>query len=347
MKKIICLSKDKLEMMLNEEEVAVYTALKIMFDRMRTDDKEEIKVFVNAQSIYYELSGKFELTRTDKTKLENGIKSLVGADIIDLIDTDNKGNFVLNIANLYIDSANGESYTQVGTDEIINIINIPYKQKYNLLRLALSAYGFIYNDSKCSFASIAKLQETAKIKSNNTVLDMMKVLEENNIFYVCHSDTAKRDKNGQIKQLSNVYGRPENKAEIDLYFEERLYKQGHDFTKTMTSTRKAQITRDYNKYCKGKFEDDVIKLIQEVLAYNEVPYAEPKDLSVFDKKDIDKAQEGLKEIVKEIKKEVKEQEEKELVVKHEHQESSCYESNKYYTPYNYYDDFDDDEESPF
>ena len=63
------ISKNKLQN-LSEEEVAVYTALKIKYDELRTNEKErkvnDVIVITTILEINYLLTGSFELIRSIK-----------------------------------------------------------------------------------------------------------------------------------------------------------------------------------------------------------------------------------------------------------------------------------------
>ena len=289
----------------NEEEAIVYVGLKIMFDKMLTQNRDQVEVNFNIINLFYELSGSFQPTRTDREKIEKGIQGLIDADIVNLIDRDTKGNYVLNILGLKI--RENESYTTMTRDEIRNIFKIPCKQKFNLLRFAIGIFGTINTKNSCGFASYKKMSELTGVTRVASCQSYFQLLEDNNIIYVRHPNQAKRDSDGRIKYLSNCYGRPCDKEQIDKFYVDRCKEQAHDFTNRMGSSRKAQLTRNYNKYLNNAYKGDVIELIKECLVFNKIPYNEQnpewqKDMSVFDPKLIKVAEEGLQEHIKQGKK---------------------------------------------
>ena len=299
------LSKDQMLEAVNEEESGAYIGLKIMFDKMLTHTKEIIEVNFNITNLFYELSGSLEPTKTDKEKLRIGIQGLIDANVINLITQDTKDNYVLDIAKLAIKQ--NEPYTVTTREEIRSIFNIPCKQKFNLLRFGIGILGTINSQYKCGFASFETMTEITGISRKASCQDFFKRLEDNDIIYVHHSDKAKRDNNGEIKNLSNCYGRPCDKSSIDKYYADRCNREGHDFTNTMGSARKAKLTRNYNKFINGAYTGDVNTLIKECLVFNRIPYNEQnpewqKDMSVFNKELIQVAKEGLQEHIKETKK---------------------------------------------
>lgn len=295
----------------NEEEAVAYIGLKMMFDRMSAyedgERKEQMKVNFNIANLYYEVSGNFNLTKYDKDKLTKGVNGLISAGVVDLIDTDGKGNYALDIVKLFL---KGEAFAMMSEEEIHSIFNIQHKQNYRLLRFGAGLFVTINNSPKsdkykCGFCSFAKMPERTGIEEKSCKR-YFKILEENKIIYVCHSKQAKRDKNGQIKNLSNTYGRPCDKKYVDAYYQSRADKEGYDFTKNIDSGKRGVITRRYNKYVNNDFNGDVIELIQDVLAYNEQPYQAKheecqKDITVFDASMIAIAKEGMKEHWKELK----------------------------------------------
>ena len=300
-----------MEEAVNEEEAIAYVGLKIMFDKMLTQKKEQVEVNFNIANLFYEISGSLKPNKTDIEKLSDGIQGLVDAGVINLIDQ-NKGNYVLDIAGLKIEN---EAYTVMNREEIRTIFNLPCKQKFNLLRFAIGILGTIHSQHKCGFASFKVMSELTGISGISSCQKHFKRLEDAGIIYVRHSDQAKRDRNGTIKNLSNVYGRPCDKEAIDKFYGNRCAKQGHDFTITMSASRKAQLTRNYNKYLNNAYKGDVIELIKECLTFNKIAYNEAhadcqKDTSVFDPELIKKAEEGLQEHIKREKR-IEKQKEKE------------------------------------
>lgn len=300
-----------MEEAVNEEEAIAYVGLKIMFDKMLTQKKEQVEVNFNIANLFYEISGSLKPNKTDIEKLSHGIQGLVDAGVINLIDQD-KGNYVLDIAGLKIEN---EAYTVMDREEIRTIFNLPCKQKFNLLRFAIGIFGTIHSQHKCGFASFKTMAEITGVSRIASCQEHFKRLENAGVIYVRHSAQAKRDRSGTIKNLSNVYGRPCDKESIDKFYADRCAKQGHDFTTQMSPSRKAQLTRNYKKYLRDAYDGDVIELIQECLTFNKIAYNElhpdcQKDMSIFDPELIKKAEEGLQEHIKNEKK-IEKQKEKE------------------------------------
>lgn len=315
------ISKSKLEY-LSEAEIAVYTALKIKYDELRTNEKErknkDVIIVTSILSIKYALSGSFDITRTMKDKLINGLNGLIDKNIIQLIDSNIKNNkinesthFVLNIRNLWIDSEK-EHFLITNLEEVRKIFKCKENASLNFFMFALNLLGTINNNDKVGYSSVNTLQKLSAIKSNKTAVNFMKLLEDNNIIYIKHSDSAKRDSNGQIKNLSNCYGRLADKYKIDNFYYERCKKLGYDFTlERINSNKKAEISRNYNSYVENKYNGDIVELCANVIAYNQDYYTiqneQQKDLSIFDAEIIEKAKEFS---VKETVNNLNEQEEK-------------------------------------
>lgn len=323
----IRLSKNKLQT-LNAEEVAVYTALKMKFDSIKVDREKDVIVNTTIYELSYLLSGSYdEIKRKTKDKLLDGLNSLIEKNIIELIDNNAKKDkvndnthFALNIKNLWINTDknndNKENFLTTSDNEIKKIINIEHKSKLELFKFALNVLGTINYNDKTGYSSIATLQNISGIKSNKTAVEFMKLLEENDVLYIKHSDSAKRDSNGQIKNLSNCYGRPSSQLKVDSFYAKRRKEQGgFDFTiDRIESSKKAQIKKDYTAFKNKKYKGDVVELCARVIAYNQDYYTvqneQQKDLSIFDEETINKAQEiSIKETVNNIN----EQEEKETV----------------------------------
>ena len=146
---ITYLSKTQMEEAVNEEEAIAYVGLKIMFDKMLTQNKEQVEVNFNIANLFYEISGSLKPNKTDVEKLSYGIQGLIDAGVINLIDQD-KENYVLDIVGLKIEN---DAYTVMSREEIRTIFNLPCKQKFNLLRFAVGIFGTINSQYKCGFAS--------------------------------------------------------------------------------------------------------------------------------------------------------------------------------------------------
>lgn len=305
----VYLSKYQMGFALNEQEASVYVALKIMYDRMLDKDRKVI-TYANVQSIYYELSGSFDVPKKTAILIKEGLQGLIDTKVVNVIDSDGKGNYMLDITNLKIQEK-GEPYTIMTTYEIRKIYSLQHKNKMNLLRFAVALFGTIHCDYQCGYASFDYLVECSNVNLSSCKA-MFKLLEDNKIIYVRHANNAKRDTNGQIKNLSNVYGRPEHIQEINDYFGKRCAKEGYDFTNKMSSNRKGQTTRRYNKYVDGKFNGEIEELkflIKECLTYNQQYYMDNqpesrKDMSVFP---ADLVEECEKELGVHIKEEQKKQ----------------------------------------
>ena len=240
------LSKEILAKLNTEEEVAAYTALKIEFDQMLTLTRTEVIAKVTVDSLNYNLFGSLETARYNKTKLENGLNSLIDMGLVKLISKGVKGFYILDIKGLEIKGKKQEyekdeeseevieAYTMMEVEkEIWKIMSIDFKQKFNLLRLAEAVFGAFNNSKKkkyykCGFASIETIMELSHIKSNKTVVEMFKLLEDNNIIYVRHSDKYTVVDGSIVKKVPNIYGRPSDKVTIDGYYEDRNYRTSKD-----------------------------------------------------------------------------------------------------------------------
>ena len=303
----IYLSKQQIGFALNEQEVGAYIGLKIFYDKMLTENQQEVLAYVNLQSIYYELTGNFKIPRKTATLIKSGLQGLIEAKIIKVKDDDGKGNYVLDLYNLKIKK--GEPYTIMSVNEIHKILAIEYKNKLNLLRFTVNLFGTINHELLCGYASFKYLEEIFSI-SMSSCKTMFKLLEENKIIYVRHSFNSKREENGQIKNLSNVYGRPEHKEEINEFFSIRSRQQGYDFTNKMSTNRKGQTTRLYNKFIEGKYQctqEELKHLIRECLVYNQQYFIKDdansqKDISVFPQELVDECRKEIKIHIKDEKK---------------------------------------------
>lgn len=296
----IYLSKDKLSTF-TDGEVAVYVALKTQYDSMITNEKDDVIIYSTIKQMIHTLSGSFKVPRKAKDKLYLAIKKLIDKNSISLVDSDIVNNkitentlFRFNIKNLRIKSKEREQYLIIPLKKIQELYNARDTSNFKILKVGLNVIGTINSKTKCGYASTATLSKISGLKSSKTIGEMMKLFEEKNILYVKHSDTSKRDSNGQIKNLSNCYGYPRYKKEIDDFYYERCKDQGYDFTKDrINSNQKTVISKNYDAFIKGKYNGDLVELCADVMAYNEDYYSiknkQQKNLNIFDKETIEQA----------------------------------------------------------
>lgn len=267
---------------LSANEFAVYVALKKQIDDKYKANADEFIMNTNVDFIIYELSGTFETTRSIKNSLELGLQGLIEKEIVTLI-AKNKGNYIINAKELYIDS--DTQYTQIEDAEIKNIFNIEHKEKLDLFRYGITVLSTIWATEKYAFHSIDDLSFKANI-SKPTAIKYNDILEENKIIYIHRLNNAKRNENGTIQRQANTYGRYRDKA--DIIAKAMVYdaKVNHDYTKQLAPNIKTQIKQQYNSYVKGSYKQDAVELYQRVLAYNEdvfvQKYNNQLDVQMFD-----------------------------------------------------------------
>ena len=214
--KNIYLNKESISR-LSHNDFLAYVALKSYIDKHIVTPRkaETIKAYVTTDILIYSLFDSFDakVSRTLKDNITKGLTGLIENEVIMLIEQSGK-NYFVDLYNLFIDVEQGDKYFTVSDEEIKKVISID--NSVCLFHYAMTVFSTIWNGDKgfgCN--TIDSLADLCDIEKK-TAITYNALLEEHYIIYIKRNEFASRDKNGQIKNQANTYGRYENRDKIDL-----------------------------------------------------------------------------------------------------------------------------------
>ena len=244
---------------LNDYEIATYVALRSIYSSARDTQ------FVSYNIITYELfNGK--CTNTASTYIKTAFQSLVGKELVTVVEQLSTTEFVLDLKKLYFETSD-EYYTVIRLDEVHSIMNINNKMdKFKLLRYFITCLRticrtqgiYIDQSAKQNFVGFMTQeylcnQIGVNYKSNFKLIQQYNdVLEENKLLYIHRHTEMKRDKvTGQIKSFANHYGRYEDKDDIDVFainYEKSCGIQ-EEIVQSDKSNQRRRLSQMYNNLC--------------------------------------------------------------------------------------------------
>jgi DNA-binding transcriptional regulator YhcF (GntR family) len=183
--------------------------------------------FVSLGLLSYHLVGKQVAPQTITTSIISGIKKLLDKKIISYIDKDEetrKNDWTVNLKRLHIAKVKSENtktnpsdlYTSINYDYILQIINISFKEKLELLRFYCYLMTTIQKtgDKKgVGFTSYEDMSTAIGI-CRQTISKYMNRLESEKIIHIYRSTDSVLIDN-QIREISNVYGDIKDKDRIN------------------------------------------------------------------------------------------------------------------------------------
>lgn len=202
--------------------------LKIHYDYRNKQKCEDVRV-IHPQTIFYNLSGQLRMIdRHDKEIVRNGIMNLVEIGIISLLE-ESKDFYVLNIGDLYLETAGHVNYfTRIPMDNIQKLFlgNIEIHEKckdtgemitkvinpnrYDLCGLYLVMLATVNN--ACDYGTMVqkKLAEMANI-SERTTVSYIYYLEELELIFVYRSKVKvnrfnEENETYELVNKVNMYG---------------------------------------------------------------------------------------------------------------------------------------------
>lgn len=248
---------------------------------------------VNYGQLNYYLNKSTTMPQYFDKSLRKGLKQLIDNNVIICIDK-TKTEYFLSIQNIKLED--NDKFIFVDAEDIHKIMQSNYKSKSAILRLYLCVLGtFIgknhINDIRDSdkynnilgMMSQQYLADITKI-SRTSVIEYMKILEELELIYVSRCASLFQDKNGNIKQHNNIYGRYSDKELIDEFTSVRyeMYDDLHKVKNNITTNKARSLMQKYNCLGKTQYDKETIAAIYEyVCNYNAKNPKKAKDMTPF------------------------------------------------------------------
>ena len=281
--------------LLDDESISEYGLL-VYCVLQKTSFRESSKICVTLQQIIFSIIGIVPERRSRiYENIVQGLKELEDANLVK-IDNVTQKHYILDTSSMTIDTSKG-NFTIVYFNEIKRIFEIDGVNNFILLKYFVRLVGTISSSIEVVLSSgisknrvvgnytIEYLSKISKI-SVRSVIDYNKILENNKLIYIYRYDDFLLI-NGELRQLSNVYGRFSDCEYIDVYgLRLSQIENGHKKSSIDIDADKkrrlAQIYTQIYKYHKTNYtREQILEVYNYVLKENE-RYQKLYDDSKFD-----------------------------------------------------------------
>lgn len=262
----------------------------------KTSFRESSKICVTLQQIIFSIIGLVPERRSRiYENIIQGLEELEDANLIKIDDVIQK-HYVLDTSGMTIDTSKG-NFTIIYFDELKRVFEIDGVNNFILLRYFVNLVGTISSSIEVALPSgvsknrvvgnytIEYLSKISKI-SVRAVIDYNKLLENNKLIYIYRHDDFLL-LNGEIRQMSNVYGRFSDSEYIETYGlrlsqMEGGYKKAGTDADANKKRRLAQIYTQIYKHHKTDYtKEQILEVYNYVLKENK-RYQKLYDDSKFD-----------------------------------------------------------------
>lgn len=222
-----------------------------------------------------------------------GLNELLENKVINSI-YESKGNYVLDCSKLWINTEI-ENYTVITFNEVKKIFQIDNVNNFSLLRYFIFLIGTIsnkitvylengeYKNHVVGNYTIGYLSRLSGI-GKRTIIEYNKMLEDNELIYINRQNDFIIDKENNIKQLSNIYGRFKDVQYINTFSNnQKKYNESYNYVKnniTKVNDRR-RLAQKYQQLLKGGGKNYTKKEIEEI--YNYVINENNKYYKTYDK----------------------------------------------------------------
>lgn len=287
------------DLSLNNYDVATYVALKSIYNQNKP------QFYISVRMLCYELFGS-KIPRSALVHVRDSIHRLADYHLFDIITTLTQDEFIIKSDKLYFDlyqtnKKQGTYFTMVSLEEVQKIMSLNITSaKYPVLRFFINVIGTfnrgygVYEDmdAKTNFVGYMTQEYIGSLSGINVgvVEDYFKILENANLLYVYRHNRF-RFVNGQIRVLTNHYGRYEDKDDIIQFALAYETSNGLRYTSKLSSNSNYKraimakykyIISDPDKYLQKYSENELIAIYQYVSKRNK----QQKDIEKGDIKDL-------------------------------------------------------------
>ncbi len=253
--------------------------------------------------IYYALWGTFESQKPNRRMMDSiksGLNELINSGIISYEEVLSSFEYVLDLAKLEIDTSKAtetkDFFVIVQDTEIHTIMNSKAQHKFKLCRYFVFLVGTFNSKTQIGFSPLGYMVDKIGI-SKPTIVEYNTLLEEMELIYIYRSTSCIRNSSsGEIKKITNTYGRYSDKAKViqegKAYTDTYGYGENESRHKLFSTSDKKSASMKYNFFVSGKktYNDEELEWMYNVLSefnaslksrYGEDWEYYSKDLSVF------------------------------------------------------------------
>lgn len=255
-KKLFLNNKIIRNLKLDNYEVAVYIALRSLYDSQLDSQ------VVTINTIAYMLYGNKDYTKYTVNHIKNAFISLESLGLIKKIDSFSTTEFIVDMSNLHFEQNTGKGifYTVITIEEVRRIMNIDTKKdNFAILRYFIILISSICHDKgtydhstgceeHTDFVGFMTLDTLADWSGTTKarIIEYNSILEAEKIIYIYrHMQHKKDQETGQIMSFSNHYGRYEDKQWIVQFANEYVSTFKLKETETLVKAEKSKINKRY------------------------------------------------------------------------------------------------------
>ena len=242
----------------------------------------EAMVCFSLPQIEYTLTGSYEMNKRRKKTIKDAVDYLIDNGIIDVLD--NYADHYTVVNNFRVNDGTKEPFVIISYDELKAVYALTSGRTSKIINYFVKLIQTINSTSKVGFTGIETLADKLDV-STKSICQWNTLLEQYELIYVYRYDVCKVVGN-HSQNLTNIYGRPCDKALIDAYAQSKLAEIDRvNLSKKLSADMRRKISKQYNDYVKGCFKGNVQELIESCNRYNAtLKENDPKrkNMSVFD-----------------------------------------------------------------
>ena len=261
--------------LLDNENISEYGLL-VYCVLQKLSFRKSDKLCITLQQIIFSIIGIIPERRSRiYENISQGLEELKSANLIKIDDVIQK-HYILDVDDMTIDTSKG-NFTIVYFDEIRKIFEIDGINSFVLLKYFINLMSTISSSIEVMLPSgmsknrvvgnytIEYLSKISKI-SARAIIDYNKLLENNKLIYIYRHDDFLL-LNGEIRQLSNIYGRFTDYEYVNTY--------GLRISQVENGYKKANTDVDANK------KRRLAQIYTQIYKYNKTDYTKEQILEVY------------------------------------------------------------------
>jgi hypothetical protein len=281
--------------------IAVYSSLKVLSGSIGMS-----KQCVTPYQLMYLLTKNEHPHKYMLNYIKCGLDELIKENVLVKINEVQK-HYIIDCSKLWVDT-NSEKFTIIAFQEIEKIFRIENVNNFLLLRYFIYLIGSLSSkidvwldacQHKSRVVGMLTLDQLSNLSgiSVRSIIDYNKILEESELIYIHRQNDFVLDKENNIKQLPNVYGRNCDRLYIDAFADNQKNFNGsyHYVEKNIVNVNNnRRLAQMYQQLLKGKGENYSKSEILDI--YNYVIAENKKYMNTYEKNGYESCLEKIRDI---------------------------------------------------
>lgn len=259
---------------MSDYALAVCCALKSLMQ-----DTEDTTLCTTVDILSYELTQNLNASRRFNAHLKQGLEELINHSFVKVIEK-RAGLYLLDCSGLVV--GDDEKYATVLRQEVRNVFQIPNTNGFHLLKYFVCLMSTISNTIDVWADSVQHKQGVVGMFNmhflcclsgcpERTIIEYNKILEKNKLVYIYRAgDFVISKETGELRRLTNVYGRFEDRMYIEAFGQKRkkdhrTYRYVEKGVNSVNERRK--LAQKYNQILAGNDAKYSKEEIQEIYTY--------------------------------------------------------------------------------